>query len=105
MFLVLLYFIGRVTKLKAAHESADKNRPIANGRPNKAISTSLSAGNMVMFVGLNLGWGLMVMFYSMEWYSRINCPNPNVRLVPLQQITDTVLVLRNRGQIFSFLNY
>ncbi|RWS06667.1 Sterol O-acyltransferase 1-like protein, partial [Dinothrombium tinctorium] len=31
-------------------------------------------GNMFLFGSMFIGWSLLVFFYSIEWYSRINCP-------------------------------
>lgn len=32
------------------------------------------AWNVFLWIGMFQGWGLLTVFYSMEWYARINCP-------------------------------
>lgn len=39
-----------------------------------STQSSYSLGNTFMFTTFYIGWALMIMFYSMEWYSRVNCP-------------------------------
>ncbi len=34
--------------------------------------------NTIFMLSVLLGWGLISMVYSVEWYSRVNCPRTQV---------------------------
>jgi len=43
--------------------------------PSKSVRT----GNVFMWVTLFIGNGMLMCFYSMEWYARRRCPATGVR--------------------------
>ncbi|XP_054163964.1 sterol O-acyltransferase 1-like [Oppia nitens] len=82
---VMLFFIGKIKfKVSQNKRSAKTDSPKHNSsvkqQQQETNDNSFSLGNMLMFMSLCLGWGLMLMLYSMESYSRINCPSNDTSL-------------------------
>ncbi|RWS22387.1 sterol O-acyltransferase 1-like protein, partial [Leptotrombidium deliense] len=40
---------------------------------HRNMKESHNGGNMFMFGSMFIGWSLLIMLYSLEWYSRVNC--------------------------------
>ncbi|CAG2164363.1 unnamed protein product [Oppiella nova] len=96
---VLLFFVGKFKSKGSLNKNHMNTTTHNNNQQLTSQNTSLSLGNMLMFVSLCLGWGLMVMLYSLEWYSRINCPANDVSIccgkISMESCIATILELYN----------
>jgi len=81
LIIVIFFFVGKF-KFKAfvGKKAIKKDCSQSSNKLSQSNSSQFSMGNMFMFTTFYIGWAVMIMLYSMEWYSRVNCPTSDVSL-------------------------